>query len=84
MRSSSLEYKEAISIMKNASKHPSLILETIKNYILPKLSHRHAFLDVGAGAGYITKALKKEFTEVTAVEMNPDLIKKSLYMTKIC
>ena len=76
------EYKEAIGILENTSKHTSLIEEAIKNKILPKLSHRRRFLDVGAGAGKVTKNLQNQFNEITAIEINPEL-KDAYAQTKI-
>ncbi|KTD72764.1 class I SAM-dependent methyltransferase [Legionella tucsonensis] len=80
--SSFIEYKEAIGILEHTSKHISLVTETIKNKILPKLSHRHRLLDVGAGAGNITKILQSEFDEAVAVEINPEL-KNAYHQTNI-
>jgi SAM-dependent methyltransferase len=73
INSSFNEYKEAISILENTSKHPSLIEIIIKNKILPKLSQRNRLLDVGAGAGKITKTLQNQFDEIVAIEINPKL-----------
>lgn len=73
LSSSFIEYKEAVGILENTSKHILLVTDIIKNKILPKLSHRHRLLDVGAGAGYISKILQSEFQETIAVEVNPEL-----------
>lgn len=77
LSNSFIEYKEAIGILENTSKHVSLVTETIRNEILPKLGQRHRLLDVGAGAGGITKRLQDGFNETIAVEINPEL--KEIY-----
>lgn len=77
LSSSFVEYKEAIGILESTSKHIFLVSETVKSKILPKLVQRRRFLDVGAGAGGITKILQNEFEETFAVEINPEL--KGIY-----
>src|SRR5579864_1228146 len=73
--SSFSEYKEAIGILANTSKHPSLIAKTIKDKIIPKLSHHpRKLLDVGAGAGGITALLHEEFEEAVAIEVNTEFV----------
>lgn len=77
LNNSFVEYKDAIQILETTSKHISLVVDIIKKEVLPNLVHRQKFLDVGAGAGKLTKILQKEFIETTAVEVNPEL--KSCY-----
>lgn len=67
------EYKEAIKVLTNTSKHIVLITEIIKHTILPKLTGPRSLLDVGAGSGRMAKRLLNEFNEVSAIEVNPKL-----------
>lgn len=73
LSSSFNEYKIAIGILRDTSKHIALEIDIIKNKILSKLTHRGKLLDVGAGAGDLAKALQNEFDKVVAVEVNTQL-----------
>ena len=63
------EYKDAIEILNRSSQHVNLIAGILEQRVLQQGSNG-SLLDVGAGPGFLTKALAKHFDRVVAVEPN--------------
>jgi 2-polyprenyl-3-methyl-5-hydroxy-6-metoxy-1,4-benzoquinol methylase len=62
-----------IDILTKTSEHNALLIDTIRQYVLPRLKQRTRFLDVGSGAAIITKNIAREFTYTAAIEPNNEL-----------
>jgi SAM-dependent methyltransferase len=79
LSSSAREYKEALSILASSSEHINLIVQAIKEQILPNLANKNSMIDVGAGMGVLTSYLESEFKNITVVDINPK-VKKELQL----
>lgn len=67
------DYRLAIEVLTKTSEHNDLIIDTIRQHVLPRLKQKTRFLDVGSGPAIITKNIAREFTYTAAIEPNQEL-----------
>jgi len=67
------DYRLAIEVLIKTSEHNDLLIDTIRQHVLPKLKQKTRFLDVRSGAAIITKNIAREFTYTAALEPNQEL-----------
>lgn len=69
------EYNQVYRILSNHQHNNHDIISSIQRHVLPNLTSKNSFLDIGPGTGYITQSLQDQFSDKTVVDPSAEFCK---------